>query len=159
MNKREGDEHKQWSEKVRSQRFCPPLLDKNGNQWRDMMRAQHLESRLLFWFFAVNYVLYTVWYTFWTCYALRLLNCIVVRLCWAILYLCSVWYFCYVPYFSSWGSNRISITVIFNFFIIFGVSLQRNVFHHAEKWLLVIFVFNIISATPINSIYTMLVMF
>ena len=31
MNKWEVDEHKQWSEKVRSHRFCPPLLDKNGN--------------------------------------------------------------------------------------------------------------------------------
>ena len=31
MNKWEVDEHEQWSEKVRSQRFCPPLLDKNGN--------------------------------------------------------------------------------------------------------------------------------
>ena len=31
MNKWEVDEHKQWGEKVRSQRFCPPLLDKNGN--------------------------------------------------------------------------------------------------------------------------------
>ena len=30
MNKWEVDEHEQWSEKVRSQRFCPPLLDKNG---------------------------------------------------------------------------------------------------------------------------------
>ena len=29
MNKQEVDEHEQWSEKVRSQRFCPPLLDKN----------------------------------------------------------------------------------------------------------------------------------
>ena len=28
MNKWEVDEHKQWSEKVGSQRFCPPLLDK-----------------------------------------------------------------------------------------------------------------------------------
>ena len=25
------DEHKQWNEKVRSHRFCPPLLDKNRN--------------------------------------------------------------------------------------------------------------------------------
>ena len=30
MNKWEVDEHKQWSEKVRSHRFCPPLLDKEG---------------------------------------------------------------------------------------------------------------------------------
>ena len=29
MNKWEVDEYKKWSEKVRSQRFCPPLLDKN----------------------------------------------------------------------------------------------------------------------------------
>ena len=29
MNKWEVDEHKQWSEKVRSQHFCLPLLDKN----------------------------------------------------------------------------------------------------------------------------------
>ena len=28
MNKWEADEHKQWSEKVRSHHFCPPLLDK-----------------------------------------------------------------------------------------------------------------------------------
>ena len=28
MTKWEVDEHKQSSEKVRSQRFCPPLLDK-----------------------------------------------------------------------------------------------------------------------------------
>ena len=28
MNKWEVDEHKQWSEKVRSRRFWPPLLDK-----------------------------------------------------------------------------------------------------------------------------------
>ena len=31
MNKWEVEEHKQWSEKVRSQRFCRPLLDKNKN--------------------------------------------------------------------------------------------------------------------------------
>ena len=31
MNKWEVDEHEQWSETVRSQRFCPPLLDKNRN--------------------------------------------------------------------------------------------------------------------------------
>ena len=31
MNEWEVDEHKQWSEKVGSQRFCPPLLDKNRN--------------------------------------------------------------------------------------------------------------------------------
>ena len=31
MNKWEVDEHKQWCEKVRSKRFCPPLLDKNRN--------------------------------------------------------------------------------------------------------------------------------
>ena len=31
MNKWEVDEHEQWSEKVRSQHFCPPLLDKNRN--------------------------------------------------------------------------------------------------------------------------------
>ena len=29
MKKWEVDEHKQWSEKVTSQRFCPLLLDKN----------------------------------------------------------------------------------------------------------------------------------
>ena len=29
MNNWEVDEHEQWSEKVRSQRFCPPLLDQN----------------------------------------------------------------------------------------------------------------------------------
>ena len=34
MNKWEVDEHKQWSGKVRSQRICAPLLDKNGNyEW------------------------------------------------------------------------------------------------------------------------------
>ena len=31
MNKWEVDEHKRWNEKVRSQRFCLPLLDKNRN--------------------------------------------------------------------------------------------------------------------------------
>ena len=31
MNKWELNEHKQLSEKVRSQRFCPPLLNKNRN--------------------------------------------------------------------------------------------------------------------------------
>ena len=31
MNKWEVDEHKQWSEKVRSHRFCPHMLDKNRN--------------------------------------------------------------------------------------------------------------------------------
>ena len=31
MNKWEVDKHEQWSEKVRRQRFCPPLLDKNRN--------------------------------------------------------------------------------------------------------------------------------
>ena len=31
MNKWEVDEHKQWSEKVRSQCFCLLLLDKNRN--------------------------------------------------------------------------------------------------------------------------------
>ena len=31
MNKWEVDEHKQWSEEVRSQRFYCPLLDKNRN--------------------------------------------------------------------------------------------------------------------------------
>ena len=31
MNKWEVDEQKQWSEKVRSQRFCPPLPNKNSN--------------------------------------------------------------------------------------------------------------------------------
>ena len=31
MNKWEVDEHEQWSEKVRSQCFCPLLIDKNGN--------------------------------------------------------------------------------------------------------------------------------
>ena len=31
MNKWEMEEYEQWSEKVRSQRFSPPLLDKNGN--------------------------------------------------------------------------------------------------------------------------------
>ena len=31
MNKCKVDKHEQWSEKVRSQRFCPPLLDKNRN--------------------------------------------------------------------------------------------------------------------------------
>ena len=29
MNKWEVDEHEQWSEKVRSHRFCPHMLDKN----------------------------------------------------------------------------------------------------------------------------------
>ena len=31
INKWEVDQHEQWSEKVRSQRFCPPFLDKNEN--------------------------------------------------------------------------------------------------------------------------------
>ena len=31
VNKWEVDEHKQWSEKVRSHRFCPHMLDKNRN--------------------------------------------------------------------------------------------------------------------------------
>ena len=31
MTKWEVDEHKQSSEKVRSQRFCPPLLDQSRN--------------------------------------------------------------------------------------------------------------------------------
>ena len=31
MNEWVVDEHKQWSEKVRTQRFCPPLLDKKRN--------------------------------------------------------------------------------------------------------------------------------
>ena len=31
MNEWEVDEHKQWSEMVRTQRFCPPLLDKKRN--------------------------------------------------------------------------------------------------------------------------------
>ena len=31
MNKWEVDEHKQWSEMVRSKRFRPLLLDKNRN--------------------------------------------------------------------------------------------------------------------------------
>ena len=31
MNKWEVDEHEQWSEKVRSQCFCPLMIDKNGN--------------------------------------------------------------------------------------------------------------------------------
>ena len=31
MNEWDVDEHEQWSEKVRSQRFCPPFLDKNRN--------------------------------------------------------------------------------------------------------------------------------
>ena len=31
MNIWEEDEHGQWREKVRSQRFCPPLLDKDRN--------------------------------------------------------------------------------------------------------------------------------
>ena len=31
MKKWDVDEHEQWSEKVRSQRFCPPLLIKNRN--------------------------------------------------------------------------------------------------------------------------------
>ena len=31
MNEWDVDEHEQWSEKVRSQCFCPPLLDKNRN--------------------------------------------------------------------------------------------------------------------------------
>ena len=39
MNKWEVDEHKQWSEKVRSQRFCPPLLDKAfSNSRRDTQK-------------------------------------------------------------------------------------------------------------------------
>ena len=29
MNKWEVDEHEQWNEKVRNQRFCSALLDKN----------------------------------------------------------------------------------------------------------------------------------
>ena len=31
MNKWEVDEHKQWSEKVRNQCFCPPSVEKNRN--------------------------------------------------------------------------------------------------------------------------------
>lgn len=50
-------------------------------------------------------------------------------------------------YFCSWWSDWIAITVVFNFFIIIRVSLQGHVFHYSEKWLLVIFIFNIISAT------------
>ena len=34
VNKWEVDEHKQWSEKVRSHRFCPHMLDKNRNYER-----------------------------------------------------------------------------------------------------------------------------
>ena len=46
MNKWEVDEHKQWSEKVRSQCFCPPLLDKNrnyegiwSNRWKSFVKS------------------------------------------------------------------------------------------------------------------------
>ena len=31
VNKWEVDEHKQWSEKMRSRRFSPPMLDKTRN--------------------------------------------------------------------------------------------------------------------------------
>ena len=31
MNKWEVDEHKQWSDKMRSRRFCPHTQDKNRN--------------------------------------------------------------------------------------------------------------------------------
>ena len=34
MNKWEVDEHKQWSEKMRSRRFCPYMLNKNRNYER-----------------------------------------------------------------------------------------------------------------------------
>ena len=38
MDKWEVDEHKQWSEKVRSQSFCPPLLDKKQKLRRDQIK-------------------------------------------------------------------------------------------------------------------------
>ena len=47
MNKWEVDEHEQWSEKVRSQHFCPPLLDKNRNYDRIIIMIKNKENRSL----------------------------------------------------------------------------------------------------------------
>ena len=47
MNKWEVDEHEQWSEKVRSQRFCPPLLDKNRNYDKSSTRVLKSSTRVL----------------------------------------------------------------------------------------------------------------
>ena len=47
MNKWEEDEHEQWSEKVRSQHFCPPLLDKNRNYDRIIIMIKNKENRSL----------------------------------------------------------------------------------------------------------------
>ena len=33
------DEHKQWTEKVRSHRFCPPMLEKKQKLWRDQIKG------------------------------------------------------------------------------------------------------------------------
>ena len=46
MDKWEVDEHKQWSEKVRSQRFCPHMLDKNSMKGEGM-KDQIKENRPL----------------------------------------------------------------------------------------------------------------
>ena len=42
MNKWEVDEHKQWSGKVRSDRFCPHMLDKNRNY--EEIRVYHVHE-------------------------------------------------------------------------------------------------------------------
>ena len=43
MNKWEVDEHKQWSEKVRSHRFCPHMLDKNRNYESNKRKSPFVE--------------------------------------------------------------------------------------------------------------------
>ena len=55
VNKWEVDEHKQWSENVKSHRFCPHMLDKNRNYEPVGMNGSNFKNDTLFVSFAAQH--------------------------------------------------------------------------------------------------------